>query len=57
MASRFDFYSFLGYELLISGIRFLLVTMAIFDISNYISTCNNVILDINNVILNNILRI
>ncbi len=36
MASRFDFYSFSGYEFLISGILFPLVTMLISRISIYI---------------------
>ncbi len=42
MASHFDFYSFSGYEFLISTIQFLLVKMLILDIRNYISTSNNV---------------
>jgi len=43
MASRFSFYSFPGYELLISTITF-------FDINNLIIEIKNVILDINNLI-------
>jgi len=43
MASRFSFYSFPGYELLISTITF-------FDINNWIIEIKNVILDINNLI-------
>ncbi len=50
--SRFDFYSFSGYELLISIIQFLLVKMLILDIRNRISmfmiTIGRVISDINN---------
>ncbi len=41
MASRFDFYSFSGYEFLISTIQFLLVQMLILDIRNWISASNN----------------
>ncbi len=36
MASRFDFYSFTGYELLISAIAFPLEKMLIVDICNCI---------------------
>ncbi len=40
MASRFDFYSFSGYEFLISTIQFLLVKMLISDIMNVIIISN-----------------
>ncbi len=40
-ASRLDFYSFSGYEFLISTIQFSLVKMFILDIRNWISTSNN----------------
>ncbi len=41
MASCFDFYSFSGYELLISTIQFILVTILILDINNSIYTSYN----------------
>ncbi len=42
MESHFDFYSFSGYEILISIIQFSLVKMVNLDIRNWISTSNNV---------------
>ncbi len=41
IASRFDFYSFSGYKILISTIQFSLVKMLILDIRNLTSTSNN----------------
>ncbi len=43
MASRFDFYSFTGYEYLISTITFLLVKMLILDILDTID--HDILLD------------
>jgi len=41
MASRFSFYSFLGYEFLISRIQLLISTIKFFDIKNLIVDINN----------------
>jgi len=41
LANHFNFYSFPGYEFLISNIKFSLVKMIIIDIRNNISTSNN----------------
>jgi len=41
MASHYSFYSFPGYEFLISTIKFLISTITFFDINNLIVDINN----------------
>jgi len=51
ISCRFNFYSFPGYELLMSRIKLLISRMTFFDINNLILDVNNFILDINNWVL------